>query len=370
MLLALGSGFHKANLREMSNVVDGSFAVWVGKSGKSHNGYPRGQKISIKISDALKLPKLIPNIEDVDLYLMKTATISYAGKAYSKNIQAATPSYAQLEKIKLIAGSRFINQIDVEHQKRVAVIANKTKELLFGRGNALGLRFLINNIPFTVIGVLTKNERTNHNRGAAMLISHQSYKELYGDHQINFFFVSTKPNTNHMQFEQSLRSYLAHKYHFDKKDKDAIKIWGSGKIAKFMYWFFISIKLFLGACGTMVLAVGSVGVANIMFLIVTERTYEIGLRKAIGATDQQILLQLLFEALIIVGFGGCLGITMAISTITILQHVTLPNWIGVPVLSWTTIGITIFILSLIGLIAGYFPARRAAKIDPVESMMT
>jgi putative ABC transport system permease protein len=147
--------------------------------------------------------------------------------------------------------------------------------------------------------------------------------------------------------------------------------WGSYEIYKFMHWFLLAVQSFLSACGIMILAVGSIGVANMMFLIVTERTYEIGLRKAIGATDKQIFLQLLFEVLIIMTVGGGLGIGAAFFTITFLQHIiTLPQWLGVPTLSWATGFMTIFILALIGLITGFFPARRAAKMDPIEALMT
>jgi putative ABC transport system permease protein len=217
-----------------------------------------------------------------------------------------------------------------------------------------------------VIGVLSKSEGWRED----VYISYKSYEALYDNKYVGVFFVFPKPDTDPLQFEQSLRSYFAHKYHFDKNDKGALQLWGSTKMFQFIRWFFVGLQLFLGACGMMILAVGSIGVANIMFLIVTERTYEIGLHKAVGATDRQILLQLLFEALIIIGIGGCLGIGIALGAITILQQVTLPDWIGVPVISWTTVGITIFALGLIGLIAGYFPARRAARMDPIDALMT
>ena len=370
MLLALGTGFHEASRRNMQGNVSGSFAVWLGRSEKSYEGYPKGRFNHMTIADILELPKIFPNIEAVSPQTFNSAVLSYAGKAYTKHIIGVAPDHERLFKIKLTPGSRFINKIDVERQARVVVISNKIKEILFGQNNdAIGLKFLINNIPFTVIGVLPK-ENKHRFFDDKVFISNQSYAALYGDKPVDFFLILPKPDVDSVQFEQLMRSYFAHKYHFDKNDKGALQLWGSSKMFQFIRWFFVGLQLFLGACGAMILAVGSIGVANIMFLIVTERTYEIGLRKAVGATDRQILLQLLFEALTIIGIGGCLGLGIALGAITILQQITLPDWIGVPVISWTTVGITIFALGLIGLIAGYFPARRAAKMDPIEALMT
>jgi putative ABC transport system permease protein len=366
MLLALGTGFHEASRRNM-DIAEGSFAVWLGRSEKSYDGYPKGRFNHMTMADILELQKISPNIEAISPQRFKSAILSYAGKAYNKRVVGVAPDYISLHKIKLTAGSRFINKIDVENQARVAVISNKIKEMLFGKGDALGLRFLINNVPFTVIGVLPKENK--HHSNDEVFISNQSYEALYGDKYIDYILILPRPDTDPIQFEQLLRGYFARKCHFDKNDKGVLQLWGSNKIFQFIRWFFIGVQLFLGACGVMVLAVGSIGVANIMFLIVTERTYEIGLRKAIGATDRQILLQFLFEALIIVGIGGCLGISIALAAITILQHVVLPSWIGTPVLSWITVSVTIFVLALIGLLAGFFPAHRAARIDPIEALM-
>jgi len=367
MLLALGAGFHEASLRNMSGIVDGFFAVWLGRSEKSYEGYPKGHVNQMTLADVLELPKVFPNIEAISPRISnKSAILSYAGKAYTKGVYGVAPDFARLNRIKLITGGRFINKVDLDTKARVAVISNKIKKILFGREDALGSRFLINGVPFTVIGVLSKSEGWRED----VYISYKSYEALYDNKYVGVFFVFPKPDTDPLQFEQSLRSYFAHKYHFDKNDKGALQLWGSTKMFQFIRWFFVGLQLFLGACGMMILAVGSIGVANIMFLIVTERTYEIGLHKAVGATDRQILLQLLFEALIIIGIGGCLGIGIALGAITILQQVTLPDWIGVPVISWTTVGITIFALGLIGLIAGYFPARRAARMDPIDALMT
>lgn len=367
VLLALGTGFCEATSKNLFSITGGTFAVWMNRTEKSYGGYPKGRHNHLTLNDVMELPKIFPNIALVSPQRFKQASISYNGKAYTKTIEGTAPDHQLLDKIKLTTHSRFINQIDVASKARVAVLGGKITQILFGSTNALGKQFLINGAPFTLIGIVHKdNKRKSFDD--RIFISNQAYETLFDDANINFFFVLPKPDVNPVQFEQLLRSHFARKYCFDKNDKGAFGLWGSYKFFQFIKWFLIGIRLFLGFCGAMILAVGSIGVANIMFLIVTERTYEIGLRKAIGATDRQILEQLLFEALMIIGIGGGLGIGVAIAIIKVLQHVTLPAWLGMPELSWQTMVITIIVLALTGLITGFFPAKRAASLDPIEAL--
>ena len=367
VLLALGTGFCEASAKNLFSITSGTFAVWTDRAEKSYGGYPKGRYNHLTLNDVMELPKIFPNIIAVSPQRFKKGSLSYNGKAYTKTIEGTAPDHQLLDKIKLTVGSRFINQIDVANKARVAVLGEKIKQTLFGKDNALGKQFLINGIPFTLIGVVHKDNKNNR-FDDRVFISNQAYMALFDDANINFFFVLPKPDVNPVQFEQLLRSHFARKYCFDKNDKGAFRLWSSYKFFQFIKWFLVGIRLFLGFCGTMILVVGSIGVANIMFLIVTERTYEIGLRKAIGATDRQILEQLLFEALMIIGIGGGLGISVAVLIIKILQRLTLPAWLGMPVLSWQTMVITIIILALTGLITGFFPARRAARMDPIEAL--
>ena len=165
-----------------------------------------------------------------------------------------------------------------------------------------------------------------------------------------------------------MRTYLGYLYHFSPDDTNALMFYDTLKIFNFFNWFFVGIQLFLGLCGSLTLAVGGLGVANIMFLIVTERTKEIGLRMAVGARDSHILIQILCEALILVVLGGLFGITLSYLTVFILQFITLPAWIGKPTISLSIAFITIAVLAMIGVLAGYFPAKRASRMDPVDAL--
>lgn len=366
MLLSLGSGFHESSLRNINGIVSDDVIVWQNAGTKSYNGYPQGHFNYITIIDIIELPRFFSDIQAISPQKQQHAALSYAGRVYAEDIFGVTPDYARLRKIAIEDKGRFINQADVEQRSRVVVIGNKIKELLFAKKHdVIGSKILLNNIPFTVVGVMTKDWKNQEQ----VIISYQSYIELYSDKYVNFFWVLTKPDTDPAKFQQLLRSHFARKCHFDKNDKEALHFFSAREIFQFIRLFFIGIQLFLGTCGMMVLAVGSIGVANIMFLLVTERKYEIGLRKAVGATDLHILLQFLLEALIIIGIGGGLGLSMSFVTITVLQHIALPDWLGTPILSWTMAWVALVILAIVGLITGFFPARRAAKIDPIEALM-
>ncbi len=372
MLMALGDGFCKESARNIMRIADNSLAVSLRGSSKSYQGYPKGQTNRIAINDVVMLPKVLPDIEMTTPMLSQRAILSYRGKAQAKMVWGVTPGHMCLAKLTVEFPGRFIKQIDIERQARVVVLSSKARDIFYGKAsNPIGTKFLIDSVPFTVIGVLSKeHEQGGFGYSDDVYISYKSYEELYAEKYVNFFFAIAKPGINSGKAEQMLRSYFGYKYHFDKNDKEAMFFWGSSKLHESIRWFLIGIQLFLFFCGLMILAVGSIGVANIMFLIIAERTYEIGLRKAIGAKDQQIFCQLFFEVLMIMGGGGILGLMAAFFTTAFLQNIILPGWLGVPTVSWITALIAIFVLTLVGLVTSFFPARRAAEMDPIEALLS
>lgn len=369
LLLALGTGFHDASLRSVMKVADGTFFVILNKTSKSHDGFPKGQPINVKSSVIMNLPKNVPGITMVTPMLSTSANVSFKKNMTKTTIYGASTHLSKLVKLDLIKNSRFINRIDIKNKNRVAILGYKIKNRLFGNKPALGKTFTIKNVEFRVIGILEKpslHHRDSHNNDT--IIPYATYISLFGDVNSYFFVALPNPHANPSTVQESLREYLANHYHFDKKDKTALRIFDTTKIFQFFKWFFFGIQLFLGFCGALTLAVGSLGVANIMFLIVSERTREIGLRMAIGAKDWQILLQIMLEAVIIIGLGGLIGFLVSLLTIKILAIITLPSWLGTPQMSMISVFVTIGILSLLGIFSGLFPARRAARMDPVEAI--
>jgi len=312
LLLAIGHGFTQASQKNIMQIADGVFFAFPAKTTLSYRGYPAGQKINLKAKTVMQLKKAIPDIQAVSPMLSTSVNLSFKGKKVNKNIHGVAPSFGYLRKINLTKQSRFLNIIDMQKKNRVVVLGDKLKTRLMGDIPSLGKRIFIKNIAFTIIGVTQESKKNVYNwYENKALIPYTTYITLFGNKNVHRFIVLPNPDANPQQIAQSMRHYIAWKQHFNPDDESALHVFDTTKIFQFFKWFFVGIQLFLGACGALTLAVGSLGVTNIMFLIVRERTREIGLRMAVGARNWHILLQILFEALVIVALGGFIGFMIA-----------------------------------------------------------
>ena len=302
--------------------------------------------------------------------MIERTKISYQTKQVRKNVLGISAEFNTIRKFNLEPSSRNLNPLDIKDNARVTILGSRLKALLFGKQNAIGKQIIINKVSFTVVGAVKKpqDEEEHDFYGGRAIIPYTTFIQLWGNRNVTHFLVLPNMNANLKLVEDNLRSYLASKYHFDPSDQNALTIFNTAKIFQFFKWFFIGMQAFLGVCGSLTLAVGGLGVTNIMFLIVSERTREIGLRLAIGARDRDIIFQIMLETSTIVVIGGIIGLLLSYLFVIILSHVTLPTWLGKPTISPLIMVTTIIILALLGILAGYFPARRAAKLDPVEAL--
>lgn len=277
------------------------------------------------------------------------------------------PEYIVLRHWQPENGGLFINNFDLQANRRVVFLGAKLKASLFAHKEALRQQILINDLPFTVIEVREIKDQPESWEDYNAFIPYTTFIALWGDQNLNLFMVSAKDPEQVSQAKATLIHYLARRYYFDPSDP-VVNINDYTSISAFLASFFRVIQGFLGLCGALTLAVGGIGIANTLFLIVRERTQEIGLRKAMGAQNYHILGQILLETLLLVGLGGLMGIAISITIIQLLGWVQLPDWLGRPVLSLPILVITCLVLMAIGLIAGYYPARHAARLQPVEAL--
>ncbi len=273
------------------------------------------------------------------------------------------------------AGGRFLNGMDIALNRRVLVLGPKIAESIFHGANPIGGVVEVDDVPFTVVGILQSKLQTSMNNGPddeRAVIPYSTFRTMYGNQIVNSIVVRPSNPDRQEELKQEIYRVLGRKYHFDPTDERTLAIWDFVEEAKIGRNVSLGVAIFLFSVGFLTLLIAGVGVANVMYAIVKERTREIGIKIAVGARRRHILGQFLFEAVFIAFIGGTIGMAFSWLVVTLVKLIPsddgVMQFLGKPILSAGTMILTAVILSLIGIMAGLFPARRAAAVDPVESL--
>ncbi|AJQ97875.1 ABC transporter permease [Gynuella sunshinyii] len=367
ILVALGEGFYRVNTRSFELLIDNSQTAYPGWTSKPWQGLPARRVISFTDVDwqTLRRHPAVASLSVV--YDQSDVSLSNAaGRRLQGYVTGADNDYLDLNQIRLNRGSRPFNQRDQQLHQRVALIGWQLAQT----GNlSVGQPLLINSVAFTVVGIIRKSEGgvSFGNNGSQVLIPVTAFRDLW-DQSPDSVVVKAADGVPAALLRQQLLDFFARVKNFDPTDQEAINLPDLSSGARFFKTLLRGIQMFLGASGAMTLAVGSLGVANIMFLSVTERTREIGVRLAIGATSGNILGQFLLEGMILVMLGTLSGVAVAFVVVSLLNAVGLPDWLGQPLITSASVWIVLFITALLALLAVYFPARRAAAMTPVRAL--
>ncbi len=268
------------------------------------------------------------------------------------------------------SGGRFINSLDENRKRRVAFLGDELAETLFGSGDPIGQVFRLHGSPFKVVGVLQPKEQDSSYSGRdkdKLIIPGSTFRALTGQKYVDLFIFTARNVQRTKEATTEVRGILASKHRFHPDDEEALRIWDITEMFQFMDSFMFAFNLFLGIVGSLTLVVGGIGVSNIMSVVVEERTPEVGIKMALGAKPLGILGQFLGETLIITAVGGTLGLLITMGVCSIWPA-GMAEFIGVPRVNAPVAIITASLLGLIGLVAGFFPARAAANLDPVVAM--
>lgn len=288
------------------------------------------------------------------------------------NISGIIPEYGPMRNVLPQPGGRWINDLDVKDRRRVVFLGYKLKEFLFGKDrNAIGEYVFIGETPFMVIGLLA--EKTQPSSYSARdqdraFIPVSTFASLFGHRYINNLVYKPKDPRQAQLVQDRIYEVLGKKYKFDPKDKQALSIWDTSEMDKFIFYFSLGINIFLALIGALTLTVGGIGLANIMYVVVQERTREIGIRRSVGAKRRQVMGQFILEAFIIIGIGAVIGFVLSVIIIKLLSLLPIEEYVGRPTLSLPVAIVSIGILSIIGFLAGYFPSRKAARLNVVECL--
>jgi putative ABC transport system permease protein len=376
LMMAFGRGMHNRIMWSMLNAGNQIIRIWGGQTSMKYQGIPEGRWIRFTEEEANVLKQSIPQIREVSpSYGRWGVRLKYGEKTATTYLEGVYSNFELLRTMYPKAGGRFINEPDMRNKRRVIFLGSVITRELFGNEDPIGKVLILDGIPFTLIGVMQKKMQMGMSNGPddrRAIIPFTTFESLY--HHRHLRMITVQPNhfTDINVIKSEIYRVLGRKLHFNPEDSNALDLWDFVTNLKEMNKVFTGIEIFLGIVGGLTLLVAGVGVANIMYVVVKERTREIGIKKAIGAKPKHIIIQFIFESTLIAILGGLVGIAVSWSLIRLIGSIPVQNeglaFLGKPELSQTILFLTAFILGAIGVIAGVFPARRAAKMDPVESL--
>jgi len=376
LLLAFGVGVGKQMSKNMHGIGEGIAIVWPGRTSIPFEGYGRDRSIRLTEDD---IEYLRGEVRDISRISPEFSTwrlpVRVMDKVNRLNLTGILPEFGVMRNIWPEPGGRWLNDMDVKYKRRVVFIGNRLRDFLFGENEeVIGKYVYIGETPFLVIGVMrskTQNSSYNSRDRDRAFIPYTTFKSITGYRYVsNFIYQIEDPKIN-AEVRQKVYTAFGKKFRFNPDDKETLGIWDTTTFDVFIENFSLGFTLFMGLIGVITLIVGGIGLANIMYVVVQERTREIGVRRSVGAKSRHIFGQFIFEAFVVIGLGAVIGFLLAVGLIELIAaipSVELREAVGLPELNLIVALSTMSILALIGFLAGFFPARRASKLHVIDCL--
>ena len=375
ILLGAGKGLQNGIAKQFERDAEGIIEVWTGTTTKEYKGLNPGREVQFRNSDYdLAVTKFDDKLDRRSaVYSYWNGVIVYGKETGNYQFRGIYPDYLALENATIVSG-RFINENDLLHNEKVAAIGKKVKLDLFKNNNAIGEQIVINNVNFKVIGVFTdpSGEREESRIYLPMTTTQKAFSA--GDKISNMQFTLNKMATyeealaQSTKFTKELGQMLRSKNTVAPDDESAIGINNSIENAKQFYDLNLYIRLFFWWVGICTIIAGVVGVSNIMLIIVKERTKEIGIRKALGASPISIVGMILHESIFITTIAGFVGLLSSLLLLELVGPYVKSDYFLNPEVDFGVAITTLILLVFAGALAGFFPAYRAAKIKPIVAL--
>src|SRR6185312_6453060 len=367
-------GFRSGNKREMAEFGRDIMFIFPGRAPAVHGSMNSARNYLLTYDDyrdVLHLPHVrnaCPLISRTDLHEVSQYSNSAA------EIVGVEPQLNEISYLPLKEG-RWLNAMDVEQRRNVIVLGNDLQKALFPGRPSVGEFVLINGLRFDVIG-----SSPHLGRGDNLWLNMRGYIPypvmaanfpIKGEnHENSISYIEYQPRTtaDHVIAQKEVHQVIGRNHQFDPEDQDAFDEWDSIQESKMVNTIFDVMNMFLGAVGMVTLALGAIGVINIMLVAVSERTHEIGLRKALGATNRNILFHFFLEGLLLTLGSGLIGMALAGGLMAVMGTVRGPGGFDPPKLVPMSAMLAIGSLTLAGVVAGLYPARKAALLQPVEAL--
>ena len=376
LLLAFGEGLKRAVVEGIIGAGSRMFMVYGGETTEPFEGLAGGRRITLVEQDLDLVMRSIPQIDRGSVSYGRYATLIESEELTTTTMmEGVDPDFSEMRTMFPAAGGRFLNARDLAERRRVVFLGDSIAARLFPAGEAVGRSVEIDGLPFTVIGVMAPKAQTSMNNGPdaeRAIIPSSTLQTIYGPTRVSSLLVRPRDIREAALVKRRLYEVLGSRYSFDPDDERALRMWDFIEDERMNRNIGLGIQIFLGVIGALTLIVAGVGVGNIMYVVVRERTREIGLKLAVGARRRHVMAQFVFEAVLICFAGGLAGLAVAGTLVTLVARLPDTNqamfFIANPALSWPITLATVGVLVSIGILAGVFPARKAAALDPVESL--
>lgn len=377
LLLGVGKGLERGVYLEFRDIATNSFFIWGGRTSLPYKGLNPGRYIRFTNHDIDAIRENIPEAKHINAnsYLWGEFTIGYNDKSGSFSVQGNLPALMQIESLQIPEG-RFINDRDVKDKRKVVVIGHRVKEVLFGKEEPLGKYINIKNIFFQVVGVFKVRgsggqgrDRTEH---LYMPLSTMQQAFNQGNY-VRSLGISVEEYIPASVVQEQVQELLKSRHKVAPDDERAIGSWNMEEEFSQIQNLFRGINIFIWLVGTGTIIAGIVGVSNIMLIIVKERTREIGIRKALGATPFSIISLILQESIFITAISGYMGLVAGVGVIEGVSYLldkfqVQTTYFSHPEVEFKVAITATIVLVITGAVAGLIPARKAATINPIEAL--
>jgi putative ABC transport system permease protein len=373
LIILLGCGKALRNSAEDSFMRDAvnSIDIQGGQASIAYNGFKVGRRVQLTMEDYEMIKSKVANLEyNSAMYSggADTRVLSFQNLHGTFTVRSCMPDHRPLENAAITEG-RFIDNMDINEYRKVCVIGIPVKKVLFPKEDPLGKFIQVDGIPFKVIGLFKDPGEGDNERIYIPLTTAQ--RAFNGKKNIDGEWSSINKNSPVRSDEivKQIRVLLAAKHHFSPADVNAVRIENWSKQYENIMSMFFGIELFTWIIGVLTLIAGVVGVSNIMMIIVKERTKEIGIRKAIGASPFSIVMLIVQESIFITACAGYVGLLLGIGVIQLLNQLKIEgDFFHRPEVNFSVAVSATLLIIVSGALAGLFPALRAAKVEPIEAL--
>lgn len=372
LLMAFGTGMQQYQQMRFKGLGENICIYWPGITSKPWNGLPKGRHIRFVSEDAERIKQMYPVIKHISPEFPAHGTML---KSHRNNLVARVvgvwPEFNEMRNIIPRAGGRFINANDMKDKRRTIFIGDRLAEQLFPGEDPVGQSLQVRGMPFVVIGVMQSKEQNSSYGGRdnrTAYIASETFLTMFSRRYPNNMVIQAIDDKSMPQAMAAVNEYMSSRYNYDPSDTEALGNWDVTQGFKFITTFFVAFRAFLLGIGCLTLVTAGIGVTNIMNVVLEERTKEIGIKMALGAKKYTIMSQFMFETVMLTGIGGFLGFTMAYIIVALFPMLNLTEHIGTPTIRGFESIVAVGILGVVAFLSGFFPARRAANMEPVKAL--